>query len=120
MSKNINYTDNNVYCKMSNGRYKPIGIRTTEEYITDGIWRVKHHEYGGTQTTRMDYLTGLYKLFNSQKIDLRIVGGLEDIYDEITHSDEFLELMHSERGYCPADIVRLTLAYIYKKQNKEI
>lgn len=112
--------DNNVYYRNTAGRYVPIGVRTTDEYMTDGIWRVKHHEHS-KQTTRMDYLAGCYKILNPKTINLKelsIIDGLENIYDEIIKSDAYNEILGNKQGYYPSDLIRMTLMYIYQKQNK--
>ena len=74
--------DNNVYRKMDNGRYVPVGVYCgDDQWLPDGIWYVRHHDnslwlhYGGNgnmggggNTRRMYQKNGKRKKVLNEKI----------------------------------------------------
>ena len=76
-------TDRNVYKKVGR-KYVPIGMKLDDNWLNDGIWVVRHRD-GGKSITRGDYLAdsyGLVKVGELAKVDLPILGGLEE-YAEV-------------------------------------
>ena len=80
-------TDDNVYFKKGNGRYEPIGVRVNRDYLPDGIYYIRHHEYGRS-TTSVPYLAGVFRIGDATKIDIPTICGLEDMVDKITNTEE--------------------------------
>lgn len=79
--------DLNVYKKVGR-RYVPLGLKIDDNYLNDGIWIVRHKQ-GSTQITRGDYLAqsyGLIKAGELSKIDLPILGALEEYAEVIAHT----------------------------------
>ena len=79
--------DLNVYKKVGR-KYVPIGYRIEDNYLNDGIWIVRHKP-GSTQITRGDYLAqsyGLIKAGEIAKIDLPILGGLEEYAEVVANT----------------------------------
>ena len=75
--------DRNVYKKVGR-KYVPIGMKLDDNWLNDGIWVVRHRD-GGKSITRGDYLAdsyGLVKVGELAKVDLPILGGLEE-YAEV-------------------------------------
>lgn len=79
--------DLNVYKKVGR-KYVPIGYRIEDNYLNDGIWIVRHKPRS-TQITRGDYLAqsyGLIKAGELAKIDLPILGGLEEYAEVVANT----------------------------------
>lgn len=110
--------DNNVYLKNDKGRYIPYGVCYQPEYLPDGIWYVRHTDYGKS-TTSVKYLEGLYKMGDVKSIDLTELCGMEDLCDYITRSKEFKELMNSKTGFSPNDIVHICVKKLVEKVQDE-
>lgn len=75
--------DRNVY-KKEGRKYLPIGMKLDDNWLNDGIWVVRHRN-GSKSITRGDYLAdsyGLVKAGELAKVDLTILGGLEE-YAEV-------------------------------------
>ena len=109
-------SDQNVYYKDSNGNFKPFGVCYGHNYIPDGIWYVRHTEHCSS-TTNVDYLLGLYKLYDVKDLKLDELCGLHDYSDYILRSDEFQNIIRNSYTY--QDLVSCILSLAFRK-NREI
>jgi len=107
----IDKRDDNIYVKMSNGRYRAYGQKYDEPYLYDGIWYVRHNP-GSTQTTSVKYMEGIYRVGDRpQKIDVLKLCAMEDYKDYILQSKEFKEMIDS--GYYNwNDLVAKTISLV--------
>lgn len=117
-----NMKDENIYRKLDNGRYQAFGVCYQPEHLCDGIWYVKHHEYGRSITS-VPYVTGLFRIGDTKEIDIPTLCGLEDICNKIYESQEYRDLINSKNGYCIQDIVHICVKKMYdfsqEKKNGE-
>lgn len=126
MARNIKKTQknnseedmDNVYYKDSDGNFKPFGINLRNNYIPDGIWYVRHTEHC-SHTTNVDYLLGLYKLYDVKDISISEICSLQDYSDYIFSSDEFNKLTTNEHGFSYQELVSCIISLIFKR-NREI
>jgi hypothetical protein len=127
MAKNIKRTQksnseeedtNNVYYKDSDGNFKPFGINLRNNYIPDGIWYVRHTEHC-SQTTSVDYLLGLYKLYDIKDLSISEICSLHDYSDYILGSDEFEKLTTNKHGFSYQELVSCIISLVFKR-NREI
>lgn len=109
--------DNNVYVRKDNGRYEAFGVQVNREYLPDGIYYVRHHQYGRT-TTSVPYMAGLFRIGDAKKIDIPTICGLEDVVDAITESQEYRDLM-GKGGYSMMDIIHLCVKKMYDIANEK-
>ena len=110
--------DNCVYMKLPNGRYKPFGMRFDENYLPDGIWYVRHGEYSFGTTNVDHYLSGLFKLGESQRpIDIPKLCSMQEYVDYVLYSDEFKEL--TKKSFNLVELTSKLVALILEK-NEEI
>ena len=80
-------TDMNVYKKVGR-KYGPIGIKLDDSWLNDGIWVVRHRR-GSKSITRGDYLAdsyGLAKVGELAKVDLPLLGGLEEYAEVVANT----------------------------------
>ena len=110
--------DNNVYLKTDRGRYIPYGVCYQPEHLPDGIWYVRHTDYGKSITS-VKYIEGLYKVGDSKSIDLTELCGMEDLCEYITNSKEFKETINSKSGFSSNDIVHLCVKKLVEKARNE-
>lgn len=103
--------DQNVYRKLDNGRYQPYGVCYEPDNLPDGIWYVRHHEYS-REMSNIKYLQGLFKVGDSEQVNIPQLCGLADYADEILRSEEFSTLMG--KGYSVQDIVTLTVSKVFE------
>lgn len=103
--------DENVYRKEGR-RYVPFGRVVNMDYFNDGIWYI-HHRPSVKSYTNMEHLTGVYRICGAKELSFDVVAGMEDIVDDIIHSNEMREL--TTNGYSATDLVRLAIAKIYTK-----
>ena len=110
--------DFNVYRKKDNGRYEPFGVQYDKDYLPDGIWYVRHHDYSRGLTS-VGYLQGLFKVGEKNEIDITEICGMEDLVDYITHSDEWCETLNSPKGYTLNDIVHICVKKLVDKAKEQ-
>ena len=81
--------DNNVYRKMDNGRYVPVGIYCGDgRWLPDGIWYVRHHTHSWSMSNG-SYLQGIFEIPRKEPIDMSAICDMKDLVDEIMSSEEF-------------------------------
>ena len=76
--------DKNVYKKVGR-KYVPIGYRHEDRYLTDGIWIVRHKDYG-KQMTNAGYLAQIYgmcKVGENATADLTKLADMEEYADVV-------------------------------------
>ena len=89
MGKSIRMTINdNVYRKNPDGTYSAIGVSVNKDYLTDGIWYVKHHTHSWSMSSG-SYLQGIFEIPRKEPIDMSAICDMKDLADEITSSEEF-------------------------------
>ena len=89
MSKSIRTTiDDNVYKKNPDGTYSAVGVSVNKDYLTDGIWYVKHHTPSWSMSNG-SYLQGIFEIPRKEPIDMSAICDMKDLADEITSSEEF-------------------------------
>lgn len=79
---NMEEEDMNVYKKVGR-KYVPIGYRYEDRYLTDGIWIVRHKDYG-KQMTNAGYLAQIYgmcKVGENATADLTKLSDMEEYAD---------------------------------------
>lgn len=112
--------DDNVYLKNDKGRYVPYGVCCHPEYLPDGIWYVRHTDYGRS-TISVKYLEGLFRVGDAKPVDLTELCGMENLCEYITGSKEFKELMNSKTGFSPNDVVHICVKKLVEKvQNEKV
>ena len=67
----------------------------------------------------MDYLLGLYKLYDVKDLSISEICSLQDYSDYIFSSDEFNKLTTNERGFSYQELVSCIISLIFKR-NREI
>ena len=89
MSKRIRTTiDDNVYRKNPDGTYSAVGISVDKDYLTDGIWYVRHHNSSWSMSNGA-YLQGIFEIPRKEPIDMSAICDMKDLVDEIMTSEEF-------------------------------
>ena len=89
MSKRIRTTiDDNVYRKNPDGTYSAIGVSVDKDYLTDGIWYVRHHDHSWSMSNG-SYLQGIFEIPRKEPIDMSAICDMTDLVDEIMSSEEF-------------------------------
>lgn len=84
--------DRNVYKEVGR-KYVPIGMKLDDNWLNDGIWVVRHRD-GCKSITRGDYLAdsyGLIKAGELAKVDLPMLGGLEEYAEAVASTIGKLE-----------------------------
>ena len=81
----MNEEDRNVYKKVGR-KYVPIGYRHEDRYLTDGIWIVRHKDYG-KQITNAGYLAQIYgmcKVGDNVEADFTKLASMEEYADVVS------------------------------------
>ena len=79
MSKRIRTTiDDNVYRKNPDGTYSAIGVSVNKDYLTDGIWYVKHHTHSWSMSNG-SYLQGVFEIPRKEPIDMSAICDMKDL-----------------------------------------
>ena len=108
--------DLNVY-KKEGRKYVPIGYRVRDDYLTDGVWIVRHRP-GCKSTTRADYLADCYGLIKAgeiAKIDLPKLGTMED-YAEVVSKVIF---RNDNISLTPMDLARRIVKELFEYEEKK-
>lgn len=107
--------EKNIYKKVGR-RYVPIGILCPhDDYLTDGIWIVRHRK-GCTSITRGDYLADCYGLLKAgeiAKVDFPKLGAMED-YSEIAAKI----IADNEIGHAPFETARKVVKALFDYNDK--
>ena len=77
--------DMNVYKKVGR-KYVPIGYRIEDNYLSDGLWIVRHKPHG-TQMTNAGYLSQIYgmcKVGKNATADLTQLADMEEYADVVS------------------------------------
>ena len=89
MSKSIRTTiDDNFYRKNSDGTYSAAGVSVDRDFLTDGIWYVKHHTNSWSMSNG-SYLQGIFEIPRMEPIDMSAICDMKDLADKIISSEEF-------------------------------
>ena len=89
MSKSIRTTiDDNFYRKNSDGTYSAAGVSVDRDFLTDGIWYVKHHTNSWSMSNG-SYLQGIFEIPRKEPIDMSAICDMKDLADKIISSEEF-------------------------------
>jgi hypothetical protein len=97
--------------------YRKIGKRyvPTIEFgnnLDEGIWLVTKRP-GIRSTTNVQYLLDCFHIDRKEPVNLNLVCNMEDVCDDILHSEEFNEMT---KGGCSFhDIVHLAVKMVYDK-----
>lgn len=78
-------TNDNVYKKVGR-KYVPIGYRIEDNYLTDGLWIVRHKP-GSTQMINCGYLAQIYgmcKVGENATADLTKLADMEEYADVVS------------------------------------
>ena len=109
--------DNNVYRKMDNGRYVPVGIYCGDDrWLPDGIWYVRHHDNVYSMSS-LKHLEVIFKTGDAKNVDLTELCGMEDLCDYIMSSQEFKNMMDSDKGFSVSDLVHICVKKLNEKKN---
>lgn len=108
--------DNNVYRKVGR-RYVPFGSRYYENYLSDGIWYVKHRDNCHTHTNvaYIAELTGLVKVGECpDRLDITRALQQHDLAEAILQDKEFTELTSKPCSF--SEIVHRVVSILDKMQ----
>lgn len=99
MSKRIRTTiDDNVYRKNPDGTYSAIGVSVNKDYLTDGIWYVKHHTHSWSMSNG-SYLQGVFEIPRKEPIDMSAICDMKDLADKIISSEEYKNIPNTITTY---------------------
>ena len=110
--------DNNVYRKVGR-KYVPFGSRYDENYLSDGLWYVKHHDSRDSRTNAayITQLTGLVKVGECPKqLDLSKALQQHDLAESILNDKSFNELIL--KPYTLNELVHKVVNIIAEKNEK--
>ena len=103
--------DDNIYYKKGN-KYIPFGLRYNN-YLSDGIWYVRHYEHSCGITNVDRYISGLYKVGNHETIDIPKLCGLHSYTEYVLCSPEFKEIL-DKGSYTYQELVAKIVALVLK------
>ena len=105
--------DDNVYIKRGR-KYIPFGMRYDENYISDGIWYVRHFDSSYGCTNIDHYLSGLYRVGDvPEPIDVPKLCSIHSYVEYVMNSPEFREIMN-KGSYSFQELVSKITALILK------
>lgn len=110
--------DKNVYTKIGR-KYVPFGARYDENYLSDGLWYVRHHDnrHSHTNAAYITQLTGLVKVGECpSQIDLSKALQQHDLAESILNDKSFNELI--SKPYTLNDLVHKVVNIIAEKNEK--
>lgn len=90
---NMEEEDMNVYKKVGR-KYVPIGYRHKDRYLTDGLWIVRHKDYG-KQMTNAGYLA---KIYGMCKVGENATADLTKLADMEEYADVVLKTIYENEG----------------------
>ena len=108
--------DRNVYKKVGR-KYVPIGYRHEDRYLTDGIWIVRHKDYG-KQMTNAGYLSQIYGMC---KVGENATAELTKLADMEEYSDVVLKVMfeNDNKALSRQDLSRLIVKALFDFNEKK-
>lgn len=112
-------TNDNVYKKVGR-KYVPIGYRIEDNYLTDGLWIVRH-KLGSTQMTNCGYLAqiyGLCKVGDNVKADFTRLASMEEYADVVSKIIFFNESKAISRQELARLIVKALFDFNEEKSKK--
>lgn len=101
--------DNNIYIKKDNGRYEPIGVCSSKDYMYDGLWYIKHTKHS-TSTTSVPYMATMFHM-DTNPVDVDLICSMKDMTDKVLDDKRFRDLMSN--GYSLNDMVATIVKIIY-------
>lgn len=110
--------DNNVYRKVGR-KYVPFGSRYDENYLSDGIWYVKHRDncHSHTNVAHIAEMTGLVKVGECpDRLDITRALQQHDLAEAILRDKRFNELI--SKPYTLNDLVHKVVNIIAEKNEK--
>lgn len=110
--------DNNIYKKVGR-KYVPFGCRYDENYLTDGVWYVKHHEsrHSHTNVAYITQLTGIVKVGECpEQLDLSKILQQHDLAESILEDKRFNELV--SKPHTLNELVHKVVNIIVEKNEK--
>ena len=110
--------DMNVYKKVGR-KYVPIGYRHEDRYLTDGLWIVRHKDYG-KQMTNAGYLAQIYGMC---KVGENATADLTQLADMEEYADVVLKTIHENenRAMTRNDLARLIVKALFDfNENKKV
>jgi len=110
------FEDSNVYQRVSENEYKPIGIQQSSDILYDGLWLVHHHEHS-RGITSMDYIEGIQRIGPAIEPDLSKIAGLYLSGEKIMALPEFQEMIR--KGCSVLEIVNFVIGHLYKEGKNE-
>lgn len=117
--------DNNIYIKEGE-KYTPIGITLNQDWLSDGIWYVKHYDYS-QRISNFKHIfdsCGIKKISECpEKINMKKIIQQYEFAEDILSSKEFNDWLNNngEVGYTITDLVHKIIEIIINKnkENKE-
>ena len=102
--------DMNVYKKVGR-KYVPIGYRIEDNYLSDGLWIVRHKPHG-TQMTNAGYLSQIYGMC---KVGENATADLTKLADMEEYSDVVLKVMfeNDNKAMTRQDLSRLIVKALF-------
>lgn len=110
--------DNNVYRKVGR-KYVPFGSRFNENYLSDGIWYVKHRDncHSHTNVAYITQLTGAVKVGECpEQLDLSKILQQHDLAESILEDKHFNELI--KKPYTLNELVHRVVNIIAEKNEQ--
>ena len=108
--------DMNVYKKVGR-RYIPFGRRYDENYLSDGIWYVKHNDYCSSRTN-IDYIAELTSLIKvgecPEQLDITRALQRHDLAEMILRNDEFVNF--TSKAFSVNDLVHKVVSILDEMQ----
>lgn len=108
--------DNNVYRKVG-CKYVPFGSRYNENYLSDGIWYVKHRDncHSHTNVAHIAEMTGLVKVGECpERLDITRALQQHDLAETILRDKEFNEFISKPCSIC--ELVHKVVSILDKTQ----
>lgn len=109
--------DNNVYKKVGR-KYVPFGSRYDENYLSDGVWYVKHRDncHSHTNVAHIAELTGLVKVGECpDRLDITRALQQHDLAEAILRDKEFNEFISKPCSIC--ELVHKVVSILDKTQS---
>ena len=110
--------DNNVYRKVGR-KYVPFGSRYDENYLSDGIWYVKHRDncHSHTNVSHIAELTGLVKVGECpDRLDITRALQQHDLAEDVLRDKRFNELV--SKPLTLTELVHAVVNIIAEKNEK--
>lgn len=112
--------DNNIYIK-DGEKYTPIGITLNQDWLSDGVWYVKHCDYNQriTNFNHISNLCGIKKISECpEKINIKKIIQQYEFAEDILSSKELNDWLNNGKVYTISELVHKIVEIIINK-NKE-